>query len=219
VGDRRRALRCGADARHGGGLVRVRRRAHAVCSLLLLLGGLAACRETFPPRATAAPPPAPSVADSGYPFRPAEARAVSGFLRAHAALRLALDDDRREQEEEFRRLYGVYHPYFVRGDTNDDGVLDFVLAFVHRGEGSEEDPRFSVVVFTGRGDGTFGAEQFLEQEVELADGDLAIDRDAILVTPDLSDEEQRRYRWDPARRSFVFVKEELEEEAPGAART
>jgi hypothetical protein len=131
-----------------------------------------------------------------------------------------LDADRREEEDDFRRLYGVYHPYFVRGDTNDDGILDFVLGFVRRGEGASEDPRFSVVVFPGASDGTFGAGEFLERDVALADGDLAIDRDAILVTPDLADEEQRRYRWDPARRSFVFVREEFEEDdAPGAAQT
>jgi hypothetical protein len=187
---------------------------------LFLLLAVAGCREDLPPRSAAAAPPAAAVTESGYRFRPAEARAVTSFLRTRASLRLAVDGDRREQEEEIRRLYGVYHPYFVRGDTNDDGLLDFVLAFVHRGEGSEEDPRFSVVVFAGRSDGSFGTEAFLEREVELTDGDLAIDRDAILVTPDLSDEEQRRYRWDPARRSFVFVREDLEEEeSPETART
>ena len=31
-----------------------------------------------------------------------------------------------------RHLYGVYNPYFVRGDLNDDGILDFVMAFVRR---------------------------------------------------------------------------------------
>ncbi|HEY7862260.1 MAG TPA: hypothetical protein VIE39_01280 [Thermoanaerobaculia bacterium] len=217
MGDRRGAIRRRAGAGDRRGLIPRAARAAALIPLLL---GAAGCRESFPPGAAAVARALPSVADSGYRFRPAEARAVSTFLQKHAGLRLAIDDDRREQEEEFRRLYGVYHPYFVRGDTNDDGLLDFVLAFVHRGEGSEEDPRFSVVVFAGRADGSFEAEAFLEREVELADGDLAIDRDAILVTPDLSDEEQRRYRWDPARRSFVFVREELEEdEAPEAART
>jgi hypothetical protein len=109
----------------------------------------------------------------------------------------------------------VYHPYFVRGDVNDDGILDFVLGFVRR-DSDRETPWFSVVVFTGRdraGRQDFAAETFLERDISLADGDLAIDRDAILITPDLAEDSTRRYRWDPARRSHVFVREG-EEGAP-----
>lgn len=111
-----------------------------------------------------------------------------------------------------RKLYGVYHPYFVRGDLNDDGVLDFVLAFVRTdSEGGGAAPWFTIVVFTGRESPSsvleFGSETFLERDISLAAGDLAIDRDAVLITPDLEDETTRRYRWDPARRAYVFVRE------------
>ena len=144
---------------------------------------------------------------------------MDGFLARNRDLRVATDGDRRSAEEDDEggpvgSLYGVYHPYFVRGDVNDDGVLDFVLGFVRR-DSDRETPWFSVVVFTGRehaGRAEFGAETFLERDISLADGDLAIDRDAILITPDLSEDSTRRYRWDPVRRSYVFVREG--EEAP-----
>ena len=68
---------------------------------------------------------------SGYPFRTAERRAVEEFLRSNRDLRVATDSDRREAGTgDLRKLYGVYHPYFLRGDVNDDGILDFVLGFV-----------------------------------------------------------------------------------------
>ena len=137
---------------------------------------------------------------------------------------MAAETDRRETDDgDLHNLYGVYHAYFVRGDVNDDGVLDFVLAFVRRGEGRES-PWFSVVVFTGRhrppGGGEFNAGTFLERDVPLARGDVSIDRDAVLITPDLSDEAVRRYRWDPARRSYVFVRGDSDtEEPPPVSRT
>ena len=110
----------------------------------------------------------------------------------------------------------MYHPYFVRGDINDDGVLDFVLAFVRRDSGRDT-PWFSVVVFTGKERPgraqEFSEGAFIERDVSLARGDVSIDRDAVLITPDLSDEAVRRYRWDPLRRSHVFVRDD-EEEAP-----
>jgi hypothetical protein len=97
---------------------------------------------------------------------------------------------------------------------NDDGVLDFVIAFVRR-DRSRDTPWFSVVVFTGREDSgapAFSAGTFIEKDVSLARGDLSIDRDAVLITPDLEDEAVRRYRWDPLRRAYMFVRDDDEEE-------
>ncbi|MFN2387312.1 MAG: hypothetical protein ABR576_13675 [Thermoanaerobaculia bacterium] len=207
---------------------RGRRTARAVVpelAIVVLAAGLLAlasigCERAEIAAAAPRPLPAPARADaSGYRFRPSEQQAIEGFLGRNRDLRLATDGDRRSSEDEdaggpVGSLYGVYHPYFVRGDVNDDGVLDFVLGFVRR-DSDRETPWFSVVVFTGRdraGRHDFGAETFLERDISLADGDLAIDRDAILITPDLSGDSTRRYRWDPARRSYVFVREG--EEAP-----
>lgn len=155
---------------------------------------------------------------------PSEKTAVEGFLRAHPGLRPASDGDLQpssDDDSDVRKLYGVYHPYFVRGDVNDDGMLDFVMAFVHR-EAHGGTPWFSVAVFTGRGGGQgFEAGAFLERDISLSRGDLSIDRDAILITPDLSnDDEVRRYRWDPVRRSYVFVRDdEPESDSPPLSRT
>lgn len=178
---------------------------------------LGACRRApveapTPEGSRASRPPALS-GWSGYALRPAEKRALEAFLEAHPDLRAATDDDRRELDgEEVRDLYGVYHPYFLRGDVNDDAVLDFVLAFVRR-DSDRESPWFSVVVFPGAERGGFGTGTFIERDVSLADGDLSVDRDAIVITPDLEEEEStRRYRWDPVRRSYVFVREDPEEE-------
>jgi hypothetical protein len=127
----------------------------------------------------------------------------------------------RDGDGDVRRLYGVYHPYFVRGDVNDDGVLDFVIAFVRRDAGPGT-PWFSVTVFTGRGgDKGFNAGTFLERDISLVHGDLSIDRDAILITPDLSDDEAvRRYRWDPVRRAYVVVRDDEEDtETPVLSQT
>lgn len=208
--------------------------------LALLAAAVPACRKTAAPAAAGAAPPAlaeaapvtaplpAAQADSaGYAFTPAERTAVDEFLRRHSDLRLARDSDRQESRDEeaeadVRRLYGVYHPYFVRGDLNDDGILDFVLAFVRR-DSSRDTPWFSVVVFTGRserGSLSFAAGAFIERDITLARGDLSIDRDAVLITPDLTDESVRRYRWDPLRRSYVFVRDDAEEdETPIPSRT
>ena len=161
--------------------------------------------------------PAAHVNPGAYPFKSAEKAAVEDFLRQHTDLRLATDADRqrtRDGDSDVRRLYGVYHPFFVRGDLNDDGILDFILAFVRRDSGRDT-AWFSVVVFIGRSDSRgpgFQSGAFLERDVTLARGDLSIDRDAVLITPDLADEAVRRYRWDPLRRSYVFVRDDAEEE-------
>ncbi len=158
-------------------------------------------------------------------LRPAEQRAVEAFLARHTELRPPGDGDRRETsgEGDMRHLYGVYNPYFVRGDLNDDGILDFVMAFVRR-DSSPSTPWFSIAVFPGKedaaGGGSFGPETFLERDITLATGDLSIDRDAVVITPDLDDDTTRRYRWDPARRSYVFVRDdEPDAETPDLSRT
>jgi len=208
----------------------------AVLALALAAACAPACRKSalaarraLPSAAEAAPPSAPVPAaraeSSEYPFMPLERAAVDEFVRTHPDLRLARDDDRRESRDGdggIRRLYGVYHPYFVRGDLNDDGILDFVVAFVRRDSGRDT-PWFSVVVFTGRNGPrgpSFSAGTFIEKDVSLARGDLSIDRDAVLITPDLSDESARRYRWDPLRRSYVFVRDDSDEDdTPVPSRT
>jgi hypothetical protein len=165
-----------------------------------------------PTPGVAAVTPAPArAAEGGYDLRPAERAAVDEFLRAHPDLRVANDGDhRRSDDDGIDGLYGIYHPYFVRGDANDDGVLDFVIAFVRR-DSDRDSPWFSVVVFAGKPDGGFDAGGFLEREISLADGDLDLDRDAIVVTPDVSEDLTRRYRWDPAKHRHVFVRDDDEE--------
>ena len=165
----------------------------------------------IPAAPLAAPAEPARAADGGYDLRPAERAAVDEFLRAHPDLRVATDSDhRRSDDDGIDGLYGVYHPYFVRGDANDDGVLDFVVAFVRR-DSARDTPWFSVVVFAGKPDGGFDAGGFLEREISLADGDLSVDRDAIVVTPDVSEDLTRRYRWDPAKHRHVFVRDDDEE--------
>ena len=112
-------------------------------------------------------------------------------------------------------LYGVYHPYFVRGDLDDDGVLAFVAAFVDRGKPAAT-PWFTVVAFPGDGHGGFRPPQIIESEISLQRGDLSVDRDAIVITPDLAeDDTTRRYRWDARKKRFDFVSGE--EAAPDQA--
>jgi hypothetical protein len=207
-------------------------RPHRIAASLLasaVAAGLCApgCRRQAPkPSVQAAVPKTPSTepasaTSAGYDFRPAEKVAVEAFLRQNPDLRLAADSDRRPPDggDEMTSLYGVYHPYFIRGDANDDGILDFVLAFVRR-DSERESPWFSVAVFSGRSDGSFSAGTFLERDISLADGDLALDRDAIVVTPDTGDEATRRYRWDPSRQRHVFVRDNTEEsDSPPPAQT
>ena len=189
-----------------------------MAALALVLCASGCRRREAPPTAAGAAPPAatpgvPAKADdAGYALRPRERAAVDAFLREHVDLRVAEDEDRRPNQDtgDLETLYGVYHPYFVRGDANDDGVLDFVLAFVRR-DSDRDAPWFSVVLFEGRGDGGFETGLLLERDVSLADGDLSLDRDAIVVTPDTSDEASRRYRWDPKRHRHVFVHDAPEE--------
>jgi hypothetical protein len=201
-----------------------------------ILGGTSACDRARASRKAAAetPPqkvraeaarPAAKVENTGYPFTRAERAAVEDFLRRNPGLRVATDEDRRrgaDSDAELRGLYGVYHPYFVRGDLDDDGVLDFVLGFVRK-DSARSAPWFSVVVFTGRpaaDGGSFSPGTFLERDVSIGRGDLAVDRDAVVITPDLTDENVRRYKWDVATRSFLFVRDDdSDPESPGVSRT
>jgi len=196
--------------------------AFAAAALAALLGGLAASCARRSEARTAAPTPVPESAtkaaparagDAGYDLRPAEQTAVDAFLREHPDLRVARDGDHRASDDDgVAGLYGVYHPYFVRGDDNDDGILDFVLAFVRR-DSDRDTPWFSVVVFAGRADGTFAPGAFLERDISLADGDLTVDRDAIVVTPDVAEDATRRYRWDAGKQRHVYVRDEDEDSA------
>ena len=196
-------------------------------AVVLIVGALAACgcrqaktavAEAPKPTPQAAQPAASLEADP-YGLKTSEKTAVEAFLKTHTDLRMATDADARPPDATLIHLYGIYHPYFVRGDLNDDGLLDFVIAFVRR-ESPATSPWFSVVVFAGREGGQFDAGTFLEREITLADGDLSIDRDSIVITPDTSDDPNRRYRWDGVHRQFKFVSEEDEPaETPPVART
>lgn len=195
-------------------------RAAVAAGALLSLGAMleSACSRRSEARAVASPTPTPDASaasrparagDAGYDLRPAEQAAVDAFLRQHPELRVATDADHRTSEDgdDVAGLYGVYHPYFVRGDDNDDGLLDFVLALVRR-DSDRDTPWFSVVVFAGKPDGTFAPGAFLERDISLADGDLSVDRDSIVVTPDVSEDAARRYRWDAAKQRHVFVRDD-----------
>jgi hypothetical protein len=193
--------------------------------VVLATSVIAACRRDAPPeteagRATtpSGRSPAPVAADS-YGLRPAERAAVEAFLKAHTDLRLSSDADARAAEPELIRLYGVYHPFFLRGDVNDDGLMDVVTAFIRR-DSPTGTPWFSVVVFAGRAGGGFDGGTFLERDISLANGDLSIDRDSIIVTPDTSDDPNRRYRWDAVRKQFALVSDDDEApETPPVTRT
>ncbi|HEY7113173.1 MAG TPA: hypothetical protein VIA45_09605 [Thermoanaerobaculia bacterium] len=214
-------------------------------AILVLLAAAASCRRAAnapSPQLSPSPPPSPVPTHAAAPspaatpaaaaavperlgLRPAERRAVQDFLARHPELRPPGDADRRETsgETDMHHLYGIYNPYFVRGDLNDDGILDFVMAFVRR-DSSPSTPWFTIVVFPGKEDASgavsFGPETFLERDITLAAGDLSIDRDAVVITPDLDDDTTRRYRWDPARRSYVFVRDdEPDSEPPDLSRT
>ena len=98
--------------------------------------GRAGCR-----RAAAPPSPPPPARASGRPVAPPARRAatvppqrsgcgppsgdaVEDFLAAASELRLPATGTgatRTSGDGDVRHLYGVYHPYFVRGDVNDDG--------------------------------------------------------------------------------------------------
>jgi hypothetical protein len=120
-----------------------------------------------------------------------------------AGLRPASDDDATDSEsrEELRALYGDYRPYFVRGDFDSDGRLDFAQAFVRR-DGPE--PLFDVAVFLGTAEG-FAPPLWVGRGLQLSAGDLTVDRSVLVVTEDVEQDVSSRLRWDPAERAFVDV--------------
>lgn len=160
---------------------------------------------------------APAPARSGeLPTRPvtdtsgrtaAEARAVAAALDAWVkgnegpALRAADDDDAAPSPErgDLADLYATYHPFFVRGDLNGDGFIDFAQAFVEKGAGGW----FHVAVFLGKPDGGFEAPIWVERAVSLAAGDLSMERTLLIVVPDLGLDEARRWRWDGIEQRFL----------------
>jgi hypothetical protein len=113
------------------------------------------------------------------------------------------DADDSEGRQDLLWLYVDYSPYFVRGDLNSDGRLDFAQAFVRR-DGPE--PLFDVAVFFGGEDG-FSAPVWVDRGVPLSTGDLSLDRSILIVTEDVDEDLLRRWRWDPALRRFVDVDE------------
>ncbi len=151
--------------------------------------------EAAPERSRAARP------DSGSGRTPAEEAAVAAV--AAQGLRPATDEDAEESEgrDDLRTLYGDYRPYFVRGDLDGDGRIDFAQAFVRR-DGPE--PLFDVAVFFGTPAG-FSPPVWVERGVPLSTGDLSIDRSVLVVTDDVEQDASRRFRWDAASGRFVDV--------------
>jgi hypothetical protein len=123
-----------------------------------------------------------------------------------AALRVAEDADAvtSEARGDLADLYDEYHPFFLRGDLDGDGRLDFAQAFVETGRGGAW---FHVAAFFGRADGGFEPPVWVEHAVSLASGDLSIERTLLIVTPDLGVDEARRWRFDRVTRKFVDADE------------
>ncbi len=132
--------------------------------------------------------------------------ALEAFKKEGLFLRAAEDGDAPESDEhrDLEDVYGVYHPFFVRGDLDGDGRLDFAQAFVEKGSGG---PWFHVAVFFGTGDGSFQKPIWVERAISLAAGDLTIERSLLIVTPDLGLDPARRWRWEPAEKRFVDADE------------
>jgi hypothetical protein len=122
---------------------------------------------------------------------------------AASGLRAATDEDATDSEsrDEFRSLYVEYHPFFVRGDFDSDGRLDFAQAFVRR-DGPE--PLFDVAVFFGTVSG-FSPPVWVERGLQLSTGDLSADRSVLVVTEDVEQDVSRRWRWDRSAARFVDV--------------
>ncbi|MEO8585778.1 MAG: hypothetical protein ABI584_06435 [Acidobacteriota bacterium] len=136
----------------------------------------------------------------------AERRAVEQALEAckkdGLLVRAAEDRDAMESDEhrDLEEVYGGYHPFFVRGDLDGDGRLDFAQAFVEKRSGG---PWFHVAVFFGTGDGSFQPPIWTESAISLASGDLTIERSLLVITPDLGLDPTRRWRWEPVEKRFV----------------
>ena len=167
------------------------------CATLLLLGTKNRTTHAGVPRAND-----PRGLDASG-RTPAESRAVAKAIASlPAGARAAQDVDALESDArtDLENLYADYHPYFVRGDLDGDGRLDFAQAFVQRRNGALW---FDVAVFFGRQDGTFAEPVFVEKGVTLASGDLSIERCILVLVPDVSQDEFRRWRYEPQDHRFV----------------
>ena len=106
----------------------------------------AAARAALPRAGPARPRPAPA----GRPPRSAPSRRPSRPSRRRRRRRSAPPRTTTRPATDARRdladLYVDYHPYFVRGDLDGDGRLDFAQAFVEKGPGRAW---FHVAVFFG----------------------------------------------------------------------
>ena len=179
----------------------------AALALLAAAAALILTRRLPVPPASRRSPAEAAGARAGLPT-PAERRAIDAAIDAAATaapkltLRTAADADATDTDEhrDLDAAYGVYHPYFTRGDLDGDGRLDFVQAFVEKGRSGLW---FHVAVFFGNPDGTFGAPVWVERAISLADGDVTVERSLVVITPDLAGDASRRWRWEPAERVFV----------------
>jgi hypothetical protein len=128
--------------------------------------------------------------------------AIVAFRKDGLLVRAAEDGDAAESDEhrDLEEVYGSYHPFFVRGDLDGDGRLDFAQAFVEKGSSGLW---FHVAVFFGTGDGTFQKPLWVERAISLGAGDLSIERSLLVVTPDLALDPTRRWRWETGEKRFV----------------
>ncbi|MFI5118762.1 MAG: hypothetical protein ACHQM4_00015 [Thermoanaerobaculia bacterium] len=138
--------------------------------------------------------------------RAAVDEALAAFRKDGLLLRAADDGDAAESDEhrDLEDVYGSYHPFFVRGDLDGDGRLDFAQAFVEKGSSGLW---FHVAVFFGTGDGTFQKPLWVERAISLSAGDLTIERSLLIVTPDLGLDPTRRWRWEAGEKRFVDADE------------
>jgi hypothetical protein len=140
--------------------------------------------------------------------------ALAAFRKEGLLLQAAEDGDAAESDEhrDLEDVYGSYHPFFVRGDLDGDGRLDFAQAFVEK---RSSGLWFHVAVFFGTGDGTFQKPVWVERAISLAAGDLTIERSLLIVTPDLALDPTRRWRWEAGEKRFVDADEVSRRELSG----
>lgn len=178
--------------------------AGAILALRLLRGG----------------PPAPdggAAAEAALATGRVESEERAVLAHVPRGSRAATDEDAEagpDRDEIARLCAGDYHPYFVRGDLDGDGRLDFAQAFVRERAGER---LFDVAVFFGTPSGGFQRPVLVETGLDLAGGDLSVDRTLLVVTPDLAGGDALRYRWDAVRRRFVdadAASAEPDEDAP-----